>query len=830
MTAETVRSEQAHSFSESENAKIDLLLSKLTLEEKVGLLSGKDFWSLKPVERLGIPSLCVSDGPTGLRSINSDPATVFPVGVALASSWDRSLVCEMSAAIGREAIAHGVDVLLAPGLNIQRTPLGGRNFEYYSEDPHLSSEIGIAYVEGVQSEGVGTSVKHYVANNQEHMRMQGSSNVTTRVLNEVYLASFEPVIKEAGPWTVMSAYNRVNGTFASEHDALLNGVLKTEWGFDGVVVSDWAAAKSTVASANGGLDLEMPGPGAFYGEALLTAVEAGQVTEATVDDHARRVLGLIVRCGLLDGDPKSSRAELCTPKHRQLARQAAANSMVLLKNDTALLPLDTTRSIAVIGGLADHPAIQGGGSSQVSPDRIVTPLEGLREALGGEAALTFERGIDHEPSPPILDGRLLSPEAGSPQKGLSVRYFDNPDFKGEPVHRGIEWHFAKLGFGAAAQTDNDLSFSAEWTGFITPRYSGVHDLLITHSNPDVEVILDDETLVGDGTDRKSELLFMILPMNRRTANVRLEAGRSYPITVRYRQTNEMSIRAFNIFNIFMREPAPERDAAINAAVKAEQAIVFAGTGTTAETEGKDRASMRLSDKQNQLIEDVLAANPNTIVVLNTGGPVEMPWADRVRAIVQMWLPGQEGGHALSDILMGKTNPSGKLPVTFPKRYEDNPTYLHYPGNLHVDYGEGLFVGYKHYDAMELEPLFPFGHGLSYSRFELSNARRMSGSKLDEMVSVSVDLKNVGDLQGAETLQVYVEDTVTTETMPRRQLRAFEKVCLAAGEARTVRFDLPPRAFSWFDPDTGSWQKTPGLHRVHIGTSSRDLPISMDVIL
>ena len=807
-----------------ESARAKSLLSQLTLEEKVGLLSGKDFWNLKAVERLGIPSLRVSDGPTGLRSINSDPSTVFPVGVALAASWDRTLVREMSAGIGREAIAHDVDVLLAPGVNIQRTPLGGRNFEYYSEDPHLSSEIGVAYVEGVQSEGVGTSVKHYVANNQEHMRMQGSSNLTTRVLHEMYLASFEPVIKRAKPWTVMSAYNRVNGAFASEHDGLLNGVLKSDWGFDGVVVSDWAAAKSTVGSANGGLDLEMPGPGAFYGDSLMAAVEAGDVAEATIDDHVLRVLCLIVRCGLLDGNPKASRAELSTPRHRILARQAAAAGMVLLKNEGQLLPLNQARRVAVIGGLADYPAIQGGGSSQVSPDRIVTPLEGLREAFGDETELTFERGIDHEPNPPVLDGRLLSPEAGSSVKGLSVRYFSNSDYHGEPAHEATDWHFAKLGFGAAAQSDEDLSFSAEWTGVLTPRHSGVHELLVTHSNPDVDVIIDDKTLVGEGTDRESELLFMILPMNRRKASIHLEAGRSYPITVRYRQTQEMSIRAFNIFNIFMREPDPDRSAAIKAAQQADRALVFVGAGTTAETEGKDRASMRLSDGQNQLVEDVLAVNPNTIVVVNTGGPVEMPWADRVPAIVQMWLPGQEGGHALTDILTGKVNPSGKLPVTFPKRYEDNPTYLHFPGNLQVDYGEGLFVGYKHYDALDIDPLFPFGHGLSYTSFELSNAQYRDVIKHGETVFLSIDLKNTGKLPGAETVQVYVEDTVTAETMPLRQLRAFEKVQLAAGETKALRFDLEARAFSWFNTDTNSWSMTPGRYRIHIGTSSRDLPI------
>jgi len=804
------------------------LLPELTLPEKVSLLAGRDFWSLPAIERLGIPSLRMSDGPTGLRSVNSEPATVFPVGVALAATWNTALVREASAAIGREAIAHGVDVLLAPGVNIQRTPLGGRNFEYYSEDPCLSSEIGVAYVEGVQSEGVGTSVKHYAVNNQEHERFRTSANLTVRALREIYLASFEPIIQRARPWTVMSAYNRVNGVFASEHSHLLNEILKQEWGFEGVVVSDWGAAKSTAGSALNGLDLEMPGPARFYGEALLKACEAGEVPEAVIDDHALRVLRLIARCGLLDGNPKQARAELSTPNHLALSRQAAAEAMVLLKNEEGILPLEDDRSVALIGAIADYPAIQGGGSSQVTPGRIVTPLDGLKEAFGSTVRFVHERGIDHEPRPPIIDARLLKPAAGVNSPGLKATYYDQPGYTGQIVQEGVETHFAKLGFGAAAQTEDDLSFSVEWTGFLTPRHSGVHQFEITHSSPDAELIIEGAALISEQTPRETEIMFMILPLNRREAAVTLEAGQSYKVCLRYSQPAAKAIRAFNIFNVSLREPPPDRGQAIDAAAQADCAIVFVGAGTTAETEGLDRASMRLSDAQNALVEDVIAANRKTIVVVNTGAPVEMPWADRAAAILQMWLPGQEGGHALADILTGAVSPSGKLPVSFPARYEDNPTALHYPGGLQSDYGEGVFVGYRYYDKTGTVPLFPFGHGLSYTTFSLSGLTGPSSIKSGEPAEFNVRLTNTGNRAGSETVQVYVEDRATAEAMPPRQLRAFQKVYLEPGEERSLTFTLQPRDFAWFDPDTNDWRVTPGAYRIHLGTSSRDLPLSFDL--
>ncbi len=809
-------------------ARLMSLLAQMTLAEKAALMAGQDFWTLPAIPRLGIPSLRMSDGPTGLRSVNSEPATVFPVATALAATWSPALVERVGAAIAREAIAHGVDVLLAPGVNIQRTPLGGRNFEYYSEDPHLSARIGIAYVNGVQGEGVGASVKHFAANNQEHERLRTNVNVTMRALREIYLASFEPIIREARPWTVMSAYNRIHGTYASENDWLLNRVLKTEWEFDGAVVSDWGATHSTAPSANHGLDIEMPGPPRYYGPALMAAVEAGAVSEATVDAHVLRILRLIARCGLLDGNPKTARAELRSERHRLLAREAAAEAMVLLRNEGGLLPLAGVGTLALIGGLADYPAIQGGGSSQVTPDRIVTPREAIEAAFSPATRIIFARGIDPEPRAPVIDARLLRPPEGADVPGLEATYFDAAGYTGEIRLRQIEQHFARLGFGAAAQTPDDASFSVEWRGTLRPRYSGRHVFELTHSSPDAELIVDGRALVSDATPRETEMLFMMLRLNRRRGEIDLDRGRSYDILIRYSQPRKSSVAGFNIFNVCLREPAPDVLEAIEAARSADAAVVFVGAGTTSETEGADRVSMRLPDDQNALVEAVLAVNPNTVVVVNTGAPVEMPWADKVPAIIQMWLPGQEGALALADILEGAVNPSGKLPVTFPRRYEDNPTALYYPGGLQSDYGEGLFVGYRYYDRAGVEPLFPFGHGLSYTTFEIFALEGPRAIVAGETAHVSVMVANTGPRAGAETVQVYVQDCASAESKPLRQLRAFGKVLLGPGERRKLSFDLGPRAFSWFDPDRDDWAIVPGRYRIHAGTSSRNLAAVCDL--
>ena len=809
--------------------RLEALLARMTLEEKVSLMTGQDFWSLAAIERLGIPALKVSDGPTGLRSVNSERATVFPVGVALAASWDPDLVNEVGAAIAREAIAYGVDVLLAPAVNIHRTPIGGRNFETYSEDPCLAARIAAAFVTGVQAEGVGTSIKHYAANNQEHERLRGNSRMSVRTLREIYLAAFETVIREANPWTVMSAYNRVNGVFASENAFLLNELLKGEWGYDGVVMSDWGATKSTVDSANNGLDLEMPGPAKHFGVRLIEAARSHQVSEAVINDHVLRLLRLIERCGLLDGNPKQARGEKCSDRHRETARRAARQSAVLLKNDGGLLPIRAdVKRIAVIGQPARMPAVQGGGSSQVSPDRIVSLLDGLKQSMGEDVEIIFERGMDHEPHAPLIDWRLLSPDREFSQQGLLARYYVNPGFEGAVGHEEIDWHFSKLGFGGAVQTDDDLSFSVEWTGYFRPEQDGEYKFSIVHSEPDVELSVGDTELIGEDTQSTQEFLFMILPLHRSDARLSLEAGKVYPIRIRYSQHAEMAVRAFNVFSVSMRVPDPDRSAAIKAAAAADLVLLFVGSGTTEETEGRDRANLTLSAGQDDFVREVLSVNPSTAVIVNSGSPVEMPWVSEVPAILHIWLPGGEGGGGLADLLTGIESPSGKLPMTFPLRYQDSPAFPFYPGGRTAEYGEGIFVGYRYYDKVGRDVLFPFGHGLTFSTFDLGELRGPIDPVFPDDVEVSLTLTNIGCVVAAETVQIYIEDKAGPEAMPLRQLRVFQKVRLAPGEASSLVFKLSQRDFAWYDEYEDRWTVTPGRYVIHAGFSSRDIRQSLEI--
>ncbi|MEM6539152.1 MAG: glycoside hydrolase family 3 C-terminal domain-containing protein, partial [Pseudomonadota bacterium] len=761
-----------------------------------------------------------------LRSTNSEPATVFPVGVALAATWDPALVEEVGSAIAREAIAHDVDVLLAPGVNIQRTPIGGRNFEYYSEDPLLSGDIGAAYVRGVQSEGVGTSLKHFAANNQEHNRMSVSSNMTERVLREIYLPAFEHIVRTEKPWTIMSAYNRLNGVFCSENQMLLNNILRSEWGYEGVVVSDWGAAKSTVGSANGGLDLEMPGPGRMYGEALTKAVDEGEVSQETIDSHARRVILLIARCGLLSGNPKKSRAALCTDEHRNLAARAATDGCVLLKNNNQTLPINTTELIAVIGALADTPAIQGGGSSQVIPDRVITPLDALRTALPNSEDIPYERGIDPEAKIRTIDRRLLSVDEDGRIEGLDARYFASENFNGPMVYEAVEQTFARLGFGEKAQKSGNVEFSVEWSGYLTPRYSGVHEFLLTDSAFVAELYLNDALVQAEV---HGEMLFMVLPLNKRKASMNLEAGQAYPIRLRYRQSSQNAIAAFNIFEVGLREPEPNAQDAIALARTKEHTLLFVGPGQTSETEGEDRASMQLSDEQNTFISEVAAASMKTTVVVNCGGPIEMPWIDEVDAILLTWLPGQECGQAVADLLVGKASPSGKLPTTFPKRYEDNPTADFYPGADEVEYGEGMSVGYRHYDTSGVTPLFAFGHGLTYTDFDITDCSvRIDETTSDLMVSALI--KNSGQRQGLVTLQVYIEPHHDTDGHEVKHLAGFKKVRLEPGEEQLVILDIADRALRYWDERTAAWESRHGTYTVHIGRASDQVVATIEMDL
>ncbi len=818
------------------------LVSRLTLEEKVGLMAGSAAFTLEGVERLGVPRIRVADGPTGVRSNEGEPATVFPVGVAMAATWNPEIAREVGAAIGREALALDNHVILAPTINIVRTPLWGRNFETYAEDPFLAGQLGAAFVEGLQGEGVGASLKHYAVNNQEENRMTVSVEADERTLREIYLAAFEHVVKTANPWTVMASYNKVAGVYATENRRLMVDILKDEWGYDGVVVSDWGAVHATAAAANGGTDLEMPGPAQWFGDKLVAAVRAGEVAESHIDDAALRMCRLILRTGALDGGA-AKKGEIRTQRHRRIAEQAAVEAVVLLRNEGDLLPLAPAqlKRLAVVGPNADARRIQGGGSSQVRTDRRVSLLSAITERLAGRAEVLHADGGDSEPVPPAARPAMFSPDEARGQAGVLCEYFADADLSGQPTLARPERQLGKLvshnmGVGQPA------SYAAfRWSGWFWPERDGRHELSIRGPG-EMRVWLDGEPLINASTPGEPDRLDLgggAAP--RKTAAAELAAGRGYPIRVEY--VRAMPSRAeqaagggapaglaWEYVSLGVRAPRGGIAEAAELAASCDAAVVVIGSASISEGEGYDRTSLDLPGDQNALVEAVLAANPRTIVVLVNGAPYTLPWIDHVPAVLEGWLGGEAGPDAVARILLGEAEPSGRLPVTFPAALEDTPAHAFYPGGESVTYGEGLRVGYRHFDASNEPPLFPFGFGLTYTRFEYSDVQAPETARVGESVAVRFTLKNVGERPGKETAQLYVRPRGPSVDRPVKELKGFAKVELQPSQSREVRIVLDARAFAFYDPQRREWVVEAGAYDLLIGGSAADIELQATVRL
>ncbi|MFT5481724.1 MAG: beta-glucosidase [Halieaceae bacterium] len=652
--------------------KIDQLLSEMTLAEKASLTSGASMWRTKPVERLGIPSIMMTDGPHGVRkSIDGQfgspaPATCYPPAVTLASTWNSDLAYQVGAALGKESQAMGVQILLGPGTNIKRSPLGGRNFEYFSEDPILSGKFSSAYIQGVQSQGVGVSLKHYAVNDQEHERMTISAEVSSRAMHEIYLRPFEMAVREAQPTTVMSAYNKINGTYAASNEYLLDEVLRKQWGFEGMVVTDWGAVDDRVQGIRAGLHLQMPADGGINDQKVVAAVSTGELAESELDDVLHSTLAVTL---MLD-ENKGRYDSYDQEQHHQLAYKVASEGIVLLKNENNILPLDKNEKIAVIGNFAKIPRYQGSGSSLVNPTRMDNLIDNLDA--------TFAPGYD---------------------------------------------------------------------------------------------------LVG-------------------------------------------------------KTSAAQLDEAKQIARAADKVVVVIGLTFLEESEGFDRASYGIAPGHQQLLQAVIATNPNVIVVLQNGSPVAMPWIDQVDGVVEAYLGGQAGGRALADVLTGKINPSGKLAETFPVRIEDNPTYIAWAGEEgKTYYNEGVFVGYRYYDKKNLEPLFPFGYGLSYTSFEFSDISvdRTAFSENDT-VKVKLTVKNTGKIAGQEVVQLYVRDQDSSVGRPEKELKHFSKIFLKPGKKKSVAFELSNRDFAFYSARHQQWITETGDFSIMVGNSSRTLPLQQKISL
>jgi beta-glucosidase len=808
----------------------EALLARMTLEEKAAFVAGSAMWYGTGVPRLRIPRLKVTDGPIGARGghFGTGPsAACFPCGSALAATWNPGLVREVGAALGQEARTKRCHVLLGPTVNMHRSPLGGRHFESYSEDPHLAARIAVAFVQGVQGEGVGTSVKHFVCNDSEFERHTISSEVGERALHEIYLPPFEAAVREAGAWTVMAAYNKVNGTYATEHRGLQVDLLKRAWGFDGVIVSDWFAVKDGVAAANGGLDLEMPGPARHFGPALAEAVKRGDVAEAELDDKVRRMLRLLERTGAFGETREEEEEAVDRPEHRALARRAAAEACVLLRNEGDLLPLPRhgLRRLALVGPNAAAACIQGGGSARVRPHYSVSPLAALRERAAAQGfALRFEPGCTSHKRIPALDGRSVSP-AGADGPGFEATFFASPDLSGEAAfaRTSRDTEFTWIG-----QVDPRLpagSFSVRLAGRFTPAESGEHTFALTSAGRS-RLFVNGALLIDNWTRQERGDAYFGLGSREETGRVALEAGRAAQLVVEFGREGA-GLGGLKLGHL---PPVPEDmlERAVVAAREADAALVVLGLNEEWETEGVDRTTLALPGRQEELALAVAAANPRTLVVVNAGAPVDLRFLERVPAALWLWYPGQECGNALADVLFGDADPGGRLPTSFPARLEDVPCHAQgpesYPGaDGRVAYAEGIFTGYRHYDTRGVAPLFPFGHGLSYARFEygelvLSGERMREGETLEVRVRVG----NAGERPGLEVVQLYVRDLEARMPRPDKELRAFTKLALAPGEERQVTFQLGSRDLACYDEARRAFVAAPGAFEVVVGRSSRDL--------
>ncbi|MDQ3855094.1 MAG: glycoside hydrolase family 3 C-terminal domain-containing protein, partial [Chloroflexota bacterium] len=675
--------------------------------------------------------------------------------------------------------------------NLHRSPLGGRNFEYFSEDPLLSGRIGCAYVRGVQAGGVGATVKHYVCNDSEYERNTISSEVDERTLREIYLPPFEAAVREAGTWGVMSAYNRINGVYACDHEELLTDILKREWGFDGIVMSDWFGTKSTVDAANHGLDLEMPGPPAWRGRRLLEAAQSGKVRLDAIDESVRRMLRLVTRTGAFDEPLPDEEQSVDLPEHRALIRSAGAEGTVLLKNDRQVLPLnpETLRSLAVIGPNAKTAQIMGGGSAQVNAHYAVSPYDGLSAALGSDVELHYELGCTNHKALPHLDVRLLSSSVTDGEAGFTVSYYNTPDLSGDPVHETTVRTSEQVWFGEVAPGVPPGSFSARITATFSAEESGQHTFGLSSAGLS-RLYVDGREVIDNWTGQERGDTYFGFGSTEVTTTVDLVAGEEYELRVEYSSQGATMLKAVRLGYLPPVGPdSIERAAAL--AARCDAALVFVGLSGDWESEGFDRPDMELVGRQNELVASVAGANPNTVVVLQTGSPVTMPWLDGVAAVLQAWYPGQECGHAIADVLLGNIDACGRLPQTFPVRLEDNPAYINYPGEHgRVRYGEGIYVGYRYYEKKQVEPLFPFGFGLSYTAFAYDHLRLSQDSlDPDRDLTVSVDVANTGSRPGKEVVQLYVRDAAASVSRPEKELKAFAKVELAPGETRTISFTL-----------------------------------------
>jgi len=808
---------QAQTSSTDVDLRVDSLLKKLTLGEKIDLIGGVDDFYIRANEKIGLPRLKMADGPVGVR--NYGPSTVFG-GIGLAATWDPDLAARIGATIGQDARARGVHFMLGPGVNIYRAPLNGRNFEYFGEDPFLASRIAVAYIGGMQSQGVSATIKHFMGNNSEFDRHNTDSTIDERTMREIYLPVFEAAVKEAKVGAIMDSYNLTNGLHMTQNGYLNIDVAKKEWGFAGIMMSDWDATYDGVAAANGGLDLEMP-KGKFMNRAtLLPAVKAGTVSEATIDDKVRRILRTAIQFGWFDPDQTDLSISLLNIAGNQTALEAARSGMVLLKNDGNLLPLEkgSIKSIAVIGPDAYPAQPGGGGSAEAKPFTPVSYLEGIQDYLGDGAKVYYEPGL------PTLDEvskqMQFTTQATGGQTGLKMELFNNADLSGPPA---IVRYDKFVHYEPARGTDGAASnVSIRWSGFFTPSVPGQYLAFVQGpgENGGYRLYIDKKLVLDNWTQWYAFV---------GEVSVALTSG-PHEVELDYYAKNGWGKTTANL-GIVRPETLVSAEAK-SLAARVDAVILAPGFDTASEGESADR-TFRLPPGQDELINQIAALNKKTIVVLTSGGGVDMSaWIDRVPALLEAWYPGQEGGAAAAQLLFGESNPSGRLPISIERRWEDNATHDSYhpkDGSKKVEYSEGVFVGYRHFDMSTVKPLFPFGYGLSYTTFAYKNLT-ISPPSSDQKVSVAFDVTNTGTRAGADVAEVYVGDRHAPVPRPVKELKGFKRVSLNPGETKNVVVKLDRRAFSYYDVKNHAWTVAPGDFDLFVARSAAEITLTGKVAL
>ncbi|MFG3345196.1 glycoside hydrolase family 3 protein [Streptomyces sp. NPDC048018] len=796
---------------------VETALARLGLDARTRLLAGQDMWSLPALPEIGLASLVMSDGPIGVRGVRwtaDDPSVALPSPTALAAAWDPALARRAGRLLAQEARRKGVHVLLAPTVNLHRTPLGGRHFEAYSEDPFLTGVVGTGYVQGVQDGGVGTTVKHFVGNDAETDRFTVDNRIAPRPLRELYLAPFEAIVRNAHPWGVMTAYNQVNGTPMSEHRHLVNEVLRGEWGFDGFTVSDWMAARSTKGGIEGGLDVAMPGPRTVYGEALAAAVRAGEVEETAVDAAVRNVLRLAARVGALEGAPPAVTEPPAALDGDALAREIARRGFVLVRNEGAALPLGRG-TVALSGAAARDARVLGGGSAQVFPHHTVSPLDGLAAALAASSigGLTYSVGADP------------SEELAPADQGFSLRAVCR-DAAGDVLGEGslpngqVQW----IGDDLPAGVTHEALASVEVIGTFTPRESGEHafgtrGLGAYALRVGGRLLFDGVQAMGAESDPFEA--FFGSPVER--GRIALTAGETVEVSLLHTLDKEFAAPLPAVMFSFVhlgprRDPDELIAEAVEAARAADTAVVVVATTERVESEGFDRKDLALPGRQDDLVRAVAAANPNTVVVVNAGSPVELPWREDVAAILLSWFPGQEGGAALADVLTGAEEPGGRLPTTWPVALADVPVAEVTPTDGELHYAEGVFIGYRAWDRAGSVPAYAFGHGLGYTTWAYE-------SLVVTPETATVRLTNSGGRTGREVVQIYLAPVADGVERPARWLAGFANVEAVAGETVEVTVELPRRAFEIWDEDRNAWSFVSGGYEVLAAHSLADVRLT-----